>query len=169
MSEEKRFGICKEPFQTCPMIDEVIDGLNEVDKIVHKFKNSEDPELLRDCLSDILDNLPSERQMENIRENIIAIRSWSEEWKQFGVQLQTLVPGPTESEFDARAGAYESGLGTRRDKPADVVRASINALPSGKIMVCVAKGTMGQRIFGALFPPAFVVKKVAEMFRPKPG
>ena len=93
----------------------------------------------------------------------------SEEWKQFGVQLQTLVPGPTESEFDARAGAYESGLGTRRDKPADVVRASINALPSGKIMVCVAKGTMGQRIFGALFPPAFVVKKVAEMFRPKPG
>ena len=93
----------------------------------------------------------------------------SEEWKQFGVQLQTLVPGPTESEFDARAGAYECGLGTRRDKPADVVRASINALPSGKIMVCVAKGTMGQRIFGALFPPAFVVKKVAEMFRPKPG
>ena len=85
MSEEKRFGICKEPFQTCPMIDEVIDGLNEVDKIVHKFKNSEDPEVLRDCLSDILDNLPSERQMENIRENIIAIRSWGEEWKQFAI------------------------------------------------------------------------------------
>lgn len=93
----------------------------------------------------------------------------SEEWKKFGVQIQTLVPGPTESEFDTRAGAYESGLSTQRDKPADVVRASINALPSGKIMVCVAKGTIGQRIFGALFPPAFVVKKVAEMFRPKPS
>ena len=85
MSEEKRFGICKEPFQTCPMIDEVIRGLNEVEKIANKFKNSEDPKELRDCLFDILDYLPSERQMENIRDNVIAIRSWGEEWKQFAM------------------------------------------------------------------------------------
>lgn len=92
----------------------------------------------------------------------------SEEWRTHGILVQTLVPGPTESEFDAQAGAYDSALGSSRDKPSSVVTASIGALEKGKIFVCVAKGTLVQKIFAALFPPAFVVRKVADMFRPKP-
>lgn len=91
----------------------------------------------------------------------------SEEWRGQGVLVQTLVPGPTQSEFDVRAGAYESALGEARDQPSEVVASSLRALDAGKILVCVAKGTFGQRVFGSLFPPRFVVRKVAAMFGPK--
>ena len=91
----------------------------------------------------------------------------SEEWRSEGIHVQTLVPAPTESEFDARAGAYESQLDSRRDPPATVVARSLAALETGEVLVSTAKGTYQQRFFGALFPAKFVVAKVAEMFRPK--
>jgi len=87
------------------------------------------------------------------------------EWKAHGILVQTLVPGPTESEFDAKAGAYESAL-TQRDTPARVVQASLAGLASGAPVVAVAKGTYKQRFFAGLFPPAMVIREVGKMFKP---
>jgi short-subunit dehydrogenase len=87
------------------------------------------------------------------------------EWKEHGILVQTLVPGPTESEFDAKAGAYESAL-AQRDTPAQVVRASLLGLDKGMPVVAVAKGTYKQRFFAGLFPPAMVIREVGKMFKP---
>lgn len=91
----------------------------------------------------------------------------SEEWREDGILVQTLLPAPTESGFDARAGAYASALGEKRDLPEVVVKRSLAELEAGSVLVATARGTYKQRLFGALFPPRFVVAKVAEMFRPK--
>lgn len=90
----------------------------------------------------------------------------SEEWRPKGILVQTLVPGPTATEFDHRAGAYGSGLGSERASPEVVVKASLAALASGRILVVTAPGVLGQKIFSTFFPVAFVLKKVADMFRP---
>ena len=89
------------------------------------------------------------------------------EWKEHGILVQTLVPGPTDTEFDAKAGAYESAL-TERGPAADVVRTSLAALERGVPVVNAAKGTYKQRVFAGLAPPAMVIREVGKMFRP-PG
>lgn len=84
-----------------------------------------------------------------------------------GVYVQTLIPGPTKTEFDSKAGAYESGIkdwGT----PEEVVRISLKNLTSYEPLVIVAKGTFKQRFFAALLPPKMIIKEVGKMFRP-PG
>jgi len=87
------------------------------------------------------------------------------EWKNRGILVQTLVPGPTQTEFDTKAGAYESAL-TKRDSPAEVVRASLAGLAKGSPVVVAAKGTYMQRAFAGLFPARMVICEVAKMFRP---
>lgn len=87
------------------------------------------------------------------------------EWKEHGILVQTLVPGPTESEFDAKAGAYESAV-TQRDTPVQVVRAALAGLEGGAPVVAVARGTYKQRFFAGLFPPAMVIREVGKMFKP---
>jgi hypothetical protein len=87
------------------------------------------------------------------------------EWKDRGILVQTLVPGPTQTEFDAKAGAYESAL-TKRDSPAKVVEASLAGLSKGTPVVVVAKGTYMQRFFAGLFPARMVIREVAKMFKP---
>ncbi len=87
------------------------------------------------------------------------------EWKEKGVLVQTLVPGPTETEFDAKAKAYESAL-TKRDQADHVVHASLQALASGAPVAAAAKGLYKQRFFAGLFPARMVIKEVAKMFKP---
>ena len=87
------------------------------------------------------------------------------EWKEHGILVQTLVPGPTATEFDAKAGAYESAL-TERGTPQQVVRAALAGLERGEPVVTAAKGTYKQRFFAGLFPPSMVIREVGKMFRP---
>lgn len=87
------------------------------------------------------------------------------EWKDRGVLVQTLVPGPTESEFDATARAYESAL-TKRGTPTEMVDASLSQLDPGRPVVSAAKGTYKQRFFAGLFPPSMVIREVGKMFTP---
>jgi short-subunit dehydrogenase len=87
------------------------------------------------------------------------------EWKEYNILVQTLVPGPTESEFDQKAGAYASAL-TNRDKPETVVSASLNGLKSGKPVITAAKGTLKQKLFAGLFPASMVIREVGKMFQP---
>ncbi|MCB1915437.1 MAG: SDR family NAD(P)-dependent oxidoreductase [Rhodocyclaceae bacterium] len=87
------------------------------------------------------------------------------EWRDQGILVQTLVPGPTDTEFDHHAGAYQSALQTRG--PAEkVVADSMAALATGQPVALNARGTLKQRIFAALFPPRFVIEQVGKMFRP---
>lgn len=88
------------------------------------------------------------------------------EWREKGVLVQTLVPGPTRSAFDERAGAYESTLKEERVSPALAVNAALDHLGSAQPVVTSAKGTFKQRLFAGLAPPALVIKEVAKMFRP---
>jgi short-subunit dehydrogenase len=87
------------------------------------------------------------------------------EWKQRGILVQTLVPGPTDTEFDQKAGAYESAV-TERGSVDKVVRLSIAGIETGHPVVIAAKGTFMQRLFGAVFPSAMVIREVGKMFKP---
>jgi uncharacterized protein len=90
------------------------------------------------------------------------------EWKAHGILVQTLVPGPTATEFDAKAGAYGSAV-VKRDSPADVVRASLAGLERDVPVVNAAKGTYKQRVFAGLAPHAMVIREVGKMFKPPEG
>lgn len=91
-----------------------------------------------------------------------------EEQREHGVLVQTLVPAPTETEFDAKAGAYSSAV-TARGSAAAVVRASLVALDRGDALATNASGLWKQRLFAGLAPPAMVVREVGKMFRPPPA
>ena len=88
-----------------------------------------------------------------------------EEWKRYGVLVQSFLPAPTDTEFDTKAGAYSSALVGRRP-PADAVRTSLIGLERGEPMVSSAKGLWKQRFFNGLFPPRLVLREVAKMFKP---
>jgi uncharacterized protein len=87
------------------------------------------------------------------------------EWSDRGVQVQTLCPGPTATEFDAKAGAYASVL-SQRGSPEPVVKASLSRLANENPLVVTAKGTYQQRFFAGLFPAKMVIRQVGKMFRP---
>jgi hypothetical protein len=88
------------------------------------------------------------------------------EWRDRGVLVQTLCPGPTATEFDAKAGAYASALSEERGSPELVVKASLSHLAKDAPLVVTAKGTYKQRFFAGLFPAKLVIREVGKMFRP---
>ena len=88
-----------------------------------------------------------------------------EEWRERGVLVQTLIPGPTETDFDKVAGAYASALKSREPVHA-VVQYCLRHLGKESPVATSAKGTYKQRLFAAIFPSRMVVRAVANMFRP---
>jgi short-subunit dehydrogenase len=88
-----------------------------------------------------------------------------EEWRGRGIHVQTLVPGPTVSEFDEKAGAYVSDLAAR-SSPSEAVGAALMHLSTDQPVVISAKGVWKQRLFAGLFPSKVVVREVAKMFKP---
>jgi short-subunit dehydrogenase len=90
-----------------------------------------------------------------------------EEWREKGIRVETLVPGPTASEFDEKAGAYPCGMPTERADPAETVAAALAALGGTAPVVASAKGLLKQRMFAALAPSRMVLKEVGRMFRPR--
>jgi short-subunit dehydrogenase len=89
------------------------------------------------------------------------------EWKDRGIMVQSLVPGPTATEFDDVAGAYASAV-KDRGTPHKVVKDALDNLGKDTPVVMSAKGTYQQRFFAALFPPKMVIRTVKRMFEP-PG
>lgn len=89
------------------------------------------------------------------------------EWSPRGILVQTLVPGPTATEFDHTAGAYASAIAKRRP-PAIAVAASLRGLATGRAVVCSARGSLKQRLF-SLLPAGLVIRTVGGMFRPPQG
>lgn len=91
-----------------------------------------------------------------------------EEWRERGLVVQTLVPGPTATEFDTLAGGYASKVIHRGDPPT-VASASLQALAGNELIATSAARLWPQRLFYGLYPTRFVLRKVADMFRPPRG
>jgi hypothetical protein len=88
-----------------------------------------------------------------------------EEWKRYGIHVQTLVPGPTASEFDDKAGAYSSAI-VERHPPAEAVASALRNLDRDQPVVASVKGIYKQRFFGGVLPYSLLVREVAKLFRP---
>lgn len=84
------------------------------------------------------------------------------EWKERGILVQTLIPGPTRTEF---AKGYDNVF---RDwmEPEDVARISLQHLPKETPLVIAAKGAFKQRLFAAVLPARMLIREVGRMFRP---
>lgn len=91
-----------------------------------------------------------------------------EEWREQRIYVQTLVPGPTATEFDDVAGAYASKLGEKRASPAEVVDKALRELEAEGPLAAAAKGVLRQRVLAALIPPKLFLREAGKMFRP-PG
>lgn len=87
------------------------------------------------------------------------------EWAKRGILVQTLVPGPTETEFDLQAGAPSFADKNRISADA-VVTTSLAHLARNSPVVTRAKGLFKQRLFAAIAPARVVINTVGNMFRP---
>mgnify|MGYP001767605956 CR=1 FL=1 len=89
-TNEERFGIIKQPKDTCPMIDELIKKIRQIQSDIKGYSKAEPEELL-----DMVDSVDTEisyfeSNLEEIRTNTQAIRSWGNEWKQKAIELQKM-------------------------------------------------------------------------------
>jgi uncharacterized protein len=91
------------------------------------------------------------------------------EWQARGILVQTLLPGPTASELDAKGGAYKSELGEARRPPAEIVSESLRQLEGGAPFVTTNRGTYKQRLFAGIAPVGMVIREVKKMFQAPPG
>lgn len=81
------------------------------------------------------------------------------------VLIKSVVPGPTATDFDAQAGAYESAL-AKRESPEEVVRVVLSQMERDTPIVTNVGGAYKQRLFAALAPSKLVIRTVARMFQP---
>ena len=88
-----------------------------------------------------------------------------EEWRQYGIHVQTLIPGPTATEFDAKAGAYDSAV-AQRGPPAEAVAAALRHLDGDEPVVASVRGIFKQRFLSGVLPYRLLVREVAKLFRP---
>lgn len=91
------------------------------------------------------------------------------EWQARGILVQTLLPGPTATELDAKGGAYKSELGEERRPPSEVVTESLRQLENGAPFVTNNKGTYKQRLFAGIAPVGMIIREVKKMFQAPPG
>jgi short-subunit dehydrogenase len=88
------------------------------------------------------------------------------EWKDRGLLVQTLLPGPTETDLGTAAGNYAYVLKKGIKPPTLAVKTSLTHLAKGTPVVISARGVYKQRLFSALFPAKLVIKIVKRMFQP---
>ena len=91
------------------------------------------------------------------------------EWRERGILVQTLLPGPTATEIDTKGRAYPSALGEERRPPAEVVAKSLRELGTHAPFVTTQKGTYKQRLFAGIAPTEMIIREVKKMFQPPPG
>lgn len=104
-TSEQRYGLPKQPPDTCPMIDEVLKRVDDlrpdfegVDRYLKRCIDRDRPEdndTANDLIDDLvyrleqadeardnLDTRPVHRKMEEVRANVIDIREWGQSWKE---------------------------------------------------------------------------------------
>lgn len=87
------------------------------------------------------------------------------EWKDHGIHVQTLIPGPTETELGIAASEFNCSFGTLQPT-ANIVKTSLAQLDKKSPIVSNARGTFKQRVFATLFPARIVIKTLARIFKP---
>jgi short-subunit dehydrogenase len=92
-----------------------------------------------------------------------------EEWKDRGVLVQTLVPGPTQSAIQTHAAIGKARVKVDLKDPAEVVGVSLAHLAGDHPVVSNVRGLFRQRLFAALAPSKLTSKVVARLFRPSDG
>jgi hypothetical protein len=87
------------------------------------------------------------------------------EWEKYGILVQTLMPGPTETDLGKAAAAYSKFFKDMR--PAEeVVKTALDHLSRNSPLVITARKTFNQRLFTTIFPTKFVIKTLARLFQP---
>lgn len=86
-----------------------------------------------------------------------------EELRNSPVFVQTLIPGPTETESTQKSDARLSHI-KDWNRSADLVRISLNRLQDGSPIVTTAKGIYLQKLFVTLMPVQMVLRQVGSMF-----
>ena len=87
MTSEEKFGIVKQPKDTCPMIDEVIRYIDKIQSAVYRHEKL-DEDRLRSAVNDVECFVSGlSETMEIIRINTDAIRNWGNEWKEKAKEL----------------------------------------------------------------------------------
>ena len=99
MSSEERYGLPKQPGNTCPIIDAALNDLGSLQRKYdgpgpfdrRRIRNAETAEELRDIIDEIvyeieqdneLNTRPIEDAFEECREQASKIREWGESWKE---------------------------------------------------------------------------------------
>lgn len=91
-----------------------------------------------------------------------------EEFRHRGLYFQTLIPAPTKTEFDKLGDAYPCKISNHRDLPKKIVSLSLQAIYKKKPVVSSVSffELAFQRFFNGVFPFAFIVKKIGQVFLP---
>lgn len=95
MTSEERYGISKQPPETCPMINAGLEDLkNMVKENAYASRNMRraDEDELRSLLEEVLDMNDRyygdvEDAFEKARKNATAIREWGQEWKDLAKEM----------------------------------------------------------------------------------
>lgn len=91
-TSEYRFGISKQPPNTCPLIDKAHVYVEKIYQAMRGYEKADEDEL-RDILSTVEHNLAyligygNQGLLEDIRQNAAAIRQWGQEWKDLAKQF----------------------------------------------------------------------------------
>ena len=91
------------------------------------------------------------------------------EWEASGVTVQTLLPGADRHRIRRQGRRVCSDLGIRRLPAASIVKASLDALATGRAMVTNSRQVTMQRAFAGLAPVEVVIRRVGRMFAPPQG
>ena len=91
-TSEQRFNIAPQPPEMCPRIDTVIDNVKGVMEEINyesRTRGHTERDELETKLKDIesLSDFNISVEMEEIRDLIISLRAWGEEWKEFAKYL----------------------------------------------------------------------------------
>lgn len=114
MTSEERYGILKQPSDTCPLIDKAVELVEEIDLeirgadryLMRRIDRCEGEDELREMISELvqmlddnavaarnMDTDPFKKQMEVIRSHVIDIRQWGTEWKNLAKDMAEKVEG----------------------------------------------------------------------------
>ena len=88
MTSESERGLPSQPKDTCPMIDRVIDVLNNIIKSTRNHDRIDSVEDLHSVISDIRRDIDLDDDMEKIRTNVCLIRDWGQRWKDYAKELE---------------------------------------------------------------------------------
>lgn len=90
-TSESRHGIAAQPDPCCPLIDDALDEVAQMQRGIRGYERAGEDEL-RAMLSDIewrlglLSGYSRTGVLEDIRKRTVEIRAWGEEWKQLALE-----------------------------------------------------------------------------------